>query len=67
MGGMHDLYRTEGPRMVAAYDARMKAEEERRAYLIAHPPKPKDVTVYFWNRGHPIGETPNPPTEGSAP
>ncbi len=52
---LHDLYRCEGARMVAAHHARIKAEAERRAYYLANPPVPKDVTVNFWERGHPVG------------
>jgi len=51
--GMHDLYRNEGPRMEAAYQARIKAHEERKAYLLANPPKPEDVTIQFWRRDTP--------------
>lgn len=47
---LHALYRTEGGRMAEACAAREKAYEERRAYLLANPPKPKDVTVHFWKR-----------------
>jgi hypothetical protein len=52
---LHELYRSEGVRMEAAYQARIKAEAEQRAYYLAHPPVPKDVTVNFWERGHPVG------------
>ena len=52
---LHELYRCEGPRMEAAYHARIKAEAEQRAYYLAHPPKPKNVTVNFWEREHPVG------------
>lgn len=52
---LHELYRNEGPRMEAAYLARIKAEAEQRAYFLAHPPVPKDVTVNFWERSHPVG------------
>lgn len=48
--GMHNLYRAEGPRMEEAYHARIKAYEERKAYLLANPPKPQDVTIRVWNR-----------------
>ena len=51
--GMHDLYKVEGARMEVAYHARLKAYEERKAFLIAHPPKPKDVTIQFWKRERP--------------
>ncbi len=47
---LHALYRTDGAKMEADAVAREKAEEVRRAYLLAHPPKPKDVTVHFWKR-----------------
>ena len=48
--GMHNLYRVEGTRMEEAYHARIKAYAERKAYLLANPTKPKDVTIRFWNR-----------------
>ena len=48
--GLHDLYRTEGARMAAAYKARLIAYEQRKAFLQTHPPKPEDVTVLFWER-----------------
>ncbi len=47
---LHALYRAEGTRMAEAAAARQKANEERRAYLLANPPKPKNVTVNFWKR-----------------
>lgn len=50
---IHDLYRKEGPRMEAAYHAREKARAERKAYLLANPPKPNDVKIQFWNRSTP--------------
>lgn len=48
--GMHQLYWVEGKRMQMAYQARMKANEERKAFLLANPPAPKDVTIRFWKR-----------------
>ncbi len=54
---LHALYRTEGTRMAEAAAARVKAEDEKRAYLIANPPKPKDITVHFWNREHSATQT----------
>jgi hypothetical protein len=47
---LHALYRAEGARMAEAGAAREKAREERRAFLLANPPKPKDVTIHFWKR-----------------
>jgi hypothetical protein len=51
--GMHNLYKVEGSRMEEAYHARIKAYEERKAYLLANPPKPDDVTIQFWRRENP--------------
>lgn len=65
--GMHDLYLAEGPRMEASYHARIKAYEERKAYLLANPPVPKNVTVSFWHRDHPLRQTTNTGTEGGNP
>ena len=47
---VHDLYRKEGVRMEAAYHAREQARAERKAYLLANPPAPADVTVRFWRK-----------------
>lgn len=52
---LHALYRCEGARMEAAYYARIKAEAEQRAYYLANPPIPKNVTMNFWERDHPVG------------
>ena len=54
---LHALYRAEGARMAGAYAARQKAYEERKAHLLANPPKPKDVTVHFWKRTKGDGNT----------
>ncbi len=64
--GLHDLYQAEGPSMIAAYEARLKANEQRRAFLLAHPPKPADVTVLFWARDHPAQPTVPVTLEGGA-
>ena len=50
---IHDLYRKDGTRMEADFRAREKALAERKAFLAANPPKPKDVTIRFWNRDSP--------------
>lgn len=47
---IHDLYRKEGKQMEAAFHAREKARAERKAYLLANPPKPDDVTISFWKK-----------------
>lgn len=53
---MHVLYKVEGTRMEEAYQARIKAYEERKAYLLANPPKPEDVTIRFWKRERPVAK-----------
>jgi len=58
---LHQLYDVEGARMKAAYHARIKADADRRAYLLAHPPVPKDVTIRVWKR-----DTPPPKNTGAA-
>jgi hypothetical protein len=47
---LHALYRSEGTRMAKVHIARREAEAARRAHYLANPPKPKDVTIQFWNR-----------------
>lgn len=54
---IHDLYRKEGVRMEKAYHARVKAYEERKAYLLANPPKPKDLIINYWRGRRPDGQT----------
>lgn len=62
---LHALYRAEGVRMAEAYVAREKAREARKAYLLANPPKPKDVTIHFWKREK--SAAPAAPQEGGRP
>lgn len=58
---IHDLYRKDGERMEAAYHARVEARAERKAYLLANPPKPDDVTISFWKRNpRPAASPANP-------
>lgn len=47
---LHDLFKVSGDTLKEQYFAREKAREERRAYLLANPPKPEDVTVRVWKR-----------------
>jgi hypothetical protein len=44
---LHDLFRKEGNNMIAAYTAQRQAEAERRAELLANPPKPADVKIRY--------------------
>lgn len=45
--GLHELYKAEGPRLKAAYEAREQARMKREAYLRANPPQPKDVATWI--------------------
>ncbi len=45
---LHDLYNSEYARLKVAFDGRERARLEREAYLKAHPPQPKDITLNFW-------------------
>jgi hypothetical protein len=47
---LHDLFEGSGEKLRAQYFAREKARAERKAYLLANPPKPKDLTVRVWRR-----------------
>ncbi len=58
LAAVHDLYRMEGAKMEAAFQAREKAQEERRAYLLANPPVPKDIVIRFWKRDQPVPKQP---------
>lgn len=60
---LHEKFRTEGAQLEQQWLAREQVLAERRAYLLAHPPIPQDVTIRFWQREHPVGmsaETINP-------
>ncbi len=50
---IHDLYRKEGVRMEAAFHPKEKAYLEKKAYSLANPPVPQDVTIQFWDRASP--------------
>ena len=47
---LHELYQKEGTKMELAFHAREKAHAERKAYLLANPPTPKDLTIKVWSR-----------------
>jgi len=47
---MHELYKVEGPQLVAAYQAREQARIEHEAWLRANPPQPQDVLIQVWKR-----------------
>ncbi len=60
---LHVFYRTEGKRLAEESVAREKAYEAEKAYLLANPPKPKDVTIHFWKRSSPENNTPSQPEQ----
>jgi len=45
---LHDLYNSEYARLKTAWDGRERARIEREAYLKAHPPQPKNITLNYW-------------------
>lgn len=57
---LHDLYNNEHDRLLTAYQGRERASLAREAELKAHPPKPKDIVLNYWN----IGESPS--TQGGS-
>ena len=48
---LHDLYNNEHDRLLIAYQSREQASLAREAELKAHPPKPKDIVLNYWNIG----------------
>ena len=53
---LHDLYNTEYTRLLTAYQGRERARIEREAYLKAHPPQPKDITLNYWRTEKPASK-----------
>ena len=47
---IHDLFRKSGGALKDQYLAREQAREERKAFLLTNPEKPKDVTIRVWRR-----------------
>ena len=47
---LHELYKVEGPHLMAAYQARKQARIEHEAWLRANPPQPQDVLIQVWKR-----------------
>ncbi len=45
---LHDLNNSEHARLKSAFEGRERARIEREAYLKAHPPQPKDITLNYW-------------------
>lgn len=45
---LHDVYNSNLAELKTAYEGREQARIERDAYLKAHPPQPKDITLNYW-------------------
>lgn len=54
---LHALYRKEGARLAEDNAARQQALAQRKAELLANPPKPSDVTIRFWRKPKPEAST----------
>lgn len=50
---LHDLYNKDHERLLAAWQGREQARLQQEAYLRAHPPKPKDITLNYWRTENP--------------
>ncbi len=46
---IHDLYNNEHDRLQTAYQGRQQANLEREAELKAHPPKPRNIVINYWD------------------
>jgi hypothetical protein len=53
---LHDIYNTEYSRLLTAWQGRERARIEREAYLKAHPPQPKDITLNYWRTEKPASK-----------
>lgn len=45
---LHDIYNSELERLKTAFEGREKARIQQEAYLKAHPPQPKNITLNYW-------------------
>lgn len=50
---LHDLYNNEHARLLTAWQGREQARLQQEAYLKAHPPQPKDITLNYWRTEKP--------------
>lgn len=48
---LHDLYNNEYDRLLTAYQGRERASAAREAELKAHPPKPTNIVLNYWDIG----------------
>jgi hypothetical protein len=45
---LHEILNHDAVELRRAYKGRVRANEEREAYLKANPPQPKDITLNYW-------------------
>jgi hypothetical protein len=64
---MHEFFAENSALLQAEYEARLLARSEREAYLRAHPPEPKDITVRFWQRENQVARPGAATTEPTSP
>lgn len=50
---LHDLYNKDHERLLTAWQGREQARLQQEAYLKAHPPQPKDITLNYWRTEKP--------------
>lgn len=50
---LHDIYNNEHARLLTAYQGREDARLKQQAYLKAHPPQPKNITLNYWRTEKP--------------
>lgn len=56
---LHDIYNKEYEHLLTAYEGRERARLQQQAYLKAHPPNPKNITLNYWRT-----ETPTDASKG---
>jgi hypothetical protein len=64
---LHEFFAANTALLQAEYEARLLARSEREAYLRAHPPEPKDITVRFWQRENQVARPGAATTEPTSP
>lgn len=50
---LHDLYNSNLAELKTAHEGRELARAQREAYLKAHPPQPKNITLNYWRTEKP--------------
>lgn len=45
---LHQIYDSDGEKLQAAFEGRVRAKEEREEFLRHNPPRPKNITIRYW-------------------